>query len=473
MESKQSTPAVKPTVCTLSFSEEELSCLDDYSQSPPSIRAQLAWRSCMENYVHPNVVAKALVTKNIIATIEPTIKTHEATRWLFPHPDWSLVDCLDRLPWNFPAFASVAFADRLVRLLLQVGNIGNNLEFQPLLDYNMLEWNDPLELACDCVQQLSLELPPLYFVMWHKRYNQLSPDWVGDWMRDLEKAINTSQLDYSTLVDILYGKPGVLEDSFAHAKMLEDWPDATLLPPAQLLTELWRRVLLSRDPIVGRRLEGYLAFVSQFKIHRFVNQLQRFQNREFEKYIRQLDRSVAPPVRVGLVDTVNVLDVINTIMETVRDPSGKEPADKFHLRPENSKNEPDIFHEEVDPKDAPAPIAALQKALADAGTPARIVKYSQCWCGNCKWSTPAATPAAATATPKSPAAPIPKKEEQKPVRHSSSSSSSSSSSPVISVTGVPTSPPPSSSSSSSSEEPDLEELAASAIQIAKEVAKKE
>ncbi len=451
---------------TLSFSEEELSCLDDYSQAPPTVRDQLPWRACMESYVHPAVVDKALVRKNIITTIEPVIKTHEATRWLFPRPDWSLVNSLDRLPWDLTSSTSVNFAEKLVRLLMQVGNIGNNIEFQSLLDYRKLGWTEPLELARCCLERLILEVPPLYFVLWHKSYSQLVSYWVAEWMRDLEKDINSAKLDYVTLVDILYGKPGELDGSLALARMLENWPEATLLPPAQLLTELWRRILLSRDPVVGKRFESYFKSSSQFKIHRLLDQFQKFENRGLAKYIQQLDSTAAPPVRVGLGDADNVLDVINTLMVTVRGHFGKEPADKFQLRPEDSKDKPDIFHEEVDPKDAPAPVAALQKALVDAGTPARIVKFSQCWCGHCKTGPASATAAA----PKSPATPPPKKEEQKPVRHTSPSSSSSSS-PVIPVTGLQASS--SSSSSSSSEEPDLEELTASAIQIAKEVAKKE
>lgn len=461
MESKvhfRSTTA-KPTL--ISFSSKELRWLDDYSQAPKEVRAKLPWRTFMKSYVHPSIADADAVVDAIVETIQPTIKEHPATAWIVRNGH-TLAHSLDRLPdYREEGTEDVYFwtsrlTAKIVQLIMQVGNIGNNPRFYNLLDYPALPLKNPNKLAIKCLNTLAANLPLLSFLTWHQQNNQLVEGWLSKWMTGVADVLNKLPIRIHDLVAILYSdnKNG---DPFA--AMAADWPEAILLEQDALRTELWRRVLLSKGSGILRRFEQYGVSSNYFRILGQLDSLENQASHNLRKHLPGEGRAM-PNVKIAEKRQLSIRELLHAAAaeaqaqlekEQGKDEKHKtEPDHRLQFIPSNLTADPDVL-EEVNPEDVPPSIAQLQKDFAKGGILAKIVKLKNCPCARCK-----AQASAGSANPNPPKA----KDEPTPLPKRTSAS-----------TSVSEDDSSSSSSSSSSEEPGLADLTASAIAVAKEQTK--
>jgi hypothetical protein len=461
----------KPTV--ISFSSEELRWLDDFSQAPKEVRNKLPWRTYMRMYVLESVTDKDSVVDAIVQVIQTTIKEHPATAWIVRNGH-TLAHSLDRLPvcgvfssgYSDESFWTDRVACRIVRLIMQVGNIGNNPAFHNLLDYRVLTWKNPSKLAVKCLNILATNLPVLSFLTWHQPIIQLADSWLNQWMEGVTSLINKMPIRIYDLIAILYSTGKGTGDSFA--EMAAEWPEAALLEQDTLRTELWRRILLSKKPAVLGRFETYCVSQNCFRILAHIDTLKSQAARNLRMHIPSSGQTL-PNVRITKNRPLSIQELLRAAAaeaqaeldkrggaseEKKADSDEKKwsnPDHRFQFIPSNLTADPDAL-EEISPEDAPPQYARLQKDFAEGGITVKLVKLKTCPCLSCRAKTTSQSPTG----PTKPEAPKAKDEPASLLKHTSSSTSVSEDT---------------SSSSSSSEEPGLADLAASAIAVAEEQAK--
>lgn len=446
----------KPTV--ISFSSQELCLLDDPSQAPKEVRAKLAWRVYMRMYVRDSVTDKDTVVDAIIRVIQPTIKEHPATAWIVRNGH-TLAHSLDRLP---DSGASDGFtwtdqlANRIVKLIMQVGNIGNNPAFHNLLDYRVLTWGDPSKLAVKCLNDLATNLPLLYFLTWHHPTNRLTDGWLDKWTDEVANVINKLPIHICDLVAILYITDNKNGDAFA--TMTTEWPEAVLLGQDALYAELWRRVLLSKNPAILERFETYGPSQSYFRISFQMETLKTQASHYLRKHLPSAKQPL-PGIRITEKRQLSIRELLHAAAAEAQahlekkggdEKKKPEPDHRFQFIPPNIIAGSDVF-EEIKPEDAPPQYAQMQKDFAEGGINVKLVKFKNCPCVGCRAKS---TPPSSTGSTK-PEAPKAKDEPASLLKRTTSSSSSVSE-----------------DESTFSEEPDLDDLAASAIAVATELAKK-
>lgn len=447
----------KPTV--ISFSSQELCWLDDFSQAPKEVHAKLAWRVYMRMYVRDSVADKDAVVDAIIQTIQTTIKEHPATAWIVRNGH-TLAHSLDRLP---DSGASDGFtwtdqlANRIVELIMQVGNIGNNPAFHNLLDYRALTWKNPSKLAIKCLNDLATNLPLLYFLTWHHPNNHLADGLLNKWTDGVANVINKLPIRINDLVAILYITDNKNGDAFA--TMTTEWPEAVLLDQDALHAELWRRVLLSKNPAILERFEAYGPSQSYFRISFQMETLKTQASHNLRKHLPSAKQTL-PGIRITEKRQLSIRELLHAAAAEAQahlekkgegdEKKKPEPDHRFQFIPPNIIAGSDVL-EEFKPEDIPPQYAQLQKDLAEGGINVRLVKFKNCPCVGCRAkSTP--PPPTGSANPEASKA---KDEPASPLKHTTSSSSSVSE-----------------DESTFSEEPDLDALAASVIAVATEQAKK-
>lgn len=447
----------KPTV--ISFSSQELCWLDDFSQAPKEVRAKLAWRVYMRMYVHDSVTDKDAVVDAIIQVIQTTIKEHPATAWIVRNGH-TLAHSLDRLP---DSGASDGFtwtdqlANRIVKLIIQVGNIGNNPAFHNSLDYRVLTWKNPSKLAIKCLNALATNLPLLSFLNWHQPNNQLADGWLNKWMDGVANVLNKLPIRIYDLVAILYTTCNENGDAFA--TMTVEWPEAVLLEQDALHAELWRRVLLSKNPAILERFEAYGPSQSYFRISFQMDTLKNQASHNLRKHLPSAKQTL-PSVRITGKRQLSIRELLHAAAAEAQahlekkgegdEKKKPEPDHRFQFIPPNIIAGSDVF-EEIKPEDAPPQYAQMQKDFAEGGINVKLVKFKNCPCVGCRAKSTPPSPAGST----KPEASKAKDDPASLLKHTTSSSSSVSE-----------------DESTFSEEPDLDDLTASAIAAAAELAKK-